>query len=42
MPASTARVVTERPAEYAKQLCAHFADAGQRHGSQEFDAAGGG
>jgi hypothetical protein len=37
MPASTARVATERPATYLKQLCAHFADASQRHSAQEFE-----
>jgi hypothetical protein len=37
MLASTARVTTERPTTYLKQLCQHFADAGQRHSGQEFE-----
>jgi hypothetical protein len=37
MPASTAHVVTERPALYLKQLCEHFADQTQRHSPQEFE-----
>jgi hypothetical protein len=37
MPASTARVATERPTTYLKQLCEHFADERQRHSAQEFE-----
>jgi hypothetical protein len=37
MLASTARVATERPTLYLKQLCEHFADDGQRHSAQEFE-----
>jgi hypothetical protein len=36
---STARVVTRHPAAYLRQLCEHFADTDQRHGSQEFEVA---
>jgi hypothetical protein len=39
MLARTARVATERPTTYLKQLCEHFADVGQRHGAQEFEVA---
>jgi len=39
MLASTARVATERPTTYLKQLCEHFADASQRHSVQEFDVS---
>jgi hypothetical protein len=39
IPVSTARVATERPALYLRQLCQHFADARERHGAQEFDVA---
>jgi hypothetical protein len=35
--ASTARVVTERPTTYLRQLCEHFADERQRHSAQEFE-----
>ena len=34
---STARVATDRPASYLKQLCEHFADPAHRHRGQEFD-----
>jgi hypothetical protein len=37
MPSSTARMATERAGEYLRQLCEHFADAGQRHSPQEFE-----
>jgi hypothetical protein len=37
MLTSTARMATERPATYLKQLCEHFADAGRRHSAQEFE-----
>jgi hypothetical protein len=37
MPASTARVATERPTTYLKELCEHFADERQRHSAQEFE-----
>jgi hypothetical protein len=37
MLASTARVATERPTTYLKQLCEHFADESQRHSAQEFE-----
>jgi uncharacterized protein len=37
MLASTARVATERPTLYLRQLCEHFADARQRHSAQEFE-----
>jgi hypothetical protein len=37
MVASSARVATERPTRYLKQLCEHFADSGRRHSGQEFD-----
>jgi hypothetical protein len=37
MPASTARVATERPTLYLSQLCEHFADESQRHSAQEFE-----
>mgnify|MGYP006162901057 CR=1 FL=1 len=37
MVASTARVATERPTLYLKQLCEHFADESQRHSAQEFE-----
>jgi hypothetical protein len=37
MLASTARVATERPTTYLKQLCEHFADERQRHRAQEFE-----
>jgi uncharacterized protein len=36
MPASSARVATERPRLYLKQLCQHFAVASQRHSAQAF------
>ena len=36
MHAGTARVATERPTTYLKQLCEHFADQTQRHSTQEF------
>jgi hypothetical protein len=39
MPASTARVATERPTLYLKQVCEHFADARQRHSAQEFEVS---
>jgi uncharacterized protein len=39
MRASTARVATERPTTYLKQLCEHFADASQRHSAQEFEVS---
>jgi hypothetical protein len=39
MLASTARVTTERPTTYLTQVCQHFADAGQRHSTQEFEVA---
>jgi hypothetical protein len=39
MVASTARVATERPTLYLKQLCEHFADERQRHSAQEFEVA---
>jgi hypothetical protein len=35
--ASTARVATERPTTYLRQLCEHFADERQRHSAQEFE-----
>jgi uncharacterized protein len=35
--ASTARVATERPTTYLKQLCEHFADERQRHSEQAFE-----
>jgi hypothetical protein len=38
MVASTARVATERPTLYLRQLCEHFADERQRHSAQEFEA----
>jgi hypothetical protein len=37
MVTSSARVATERPSFYLRQLCEHFADAAQRHSAQEFD-----
>jgi hypothetical protein len=37
MLASTARVATQRPTHYLKQICAHFADERQRHSAQEFE-----
>jgi hypothetical protein len=37
MLASTARVATERPSPYLKQLCEHFANETQRHSAQEFE-----
>ena len=37
MPAGTARVATEHPTLYLRQLCEHFADQSQRHSGQEFD-----
>jgi hypothetical protein len=37
MLASTARVATERPTLYLRQLCEHFADERQRHSAQEFE-----
>ena len=39
MVASSARVATERPGHYLKQLCEHFADPKHRHGSQEFEVS---
>jgi uncharacterized protein len=39
MPTSTARVATERPTLYLKQLCEHFADEHQRHSAQEFEVS---
>ena len=39
MLASIARVATERPRLYLRQLCEHFADQGQRHSSREFDVS---
>jgi hypothetical protein len=39
MVASSARVATERPTLYLKQLCEHFADESQRHSAQEFDVS---
>jgi hypothetical protein len=39
MLASTARVATERSMTYLRQLCEHFADASQRHSTQEFDVS---
>jgi hypothetical protein len=38
MLASTARVATERPTLYLRQLCEHFANERQRHSAQEFEA----
>jgi hypothetical protein len=37
MVASTARIATERPTLYLRQLCDHFADERQRHSAQEFE-----
>jgi uncharacterized protein len=37
MIASTARVATDRPSGYLKQLCEHFANPSQRHSGQEFE-----
>jgi hypothetical protein len=37
MPASTARVATERPALYLERLCQHFSHEGPRHSGQEID-----
>jgi hypothetical protein len=37
MLASTARVATERPTIYLKELCEHFADERQRHSAQGFE-----
>jgi len=37
MLGSTARVATERPTTYLKQLCEHFADGTRRHSAQEFE-----
>jgi hypothetical protein len=34
---STARVATERPTTYLRQLCEHFADPAHRHSGQEFE-----
>ena len=34
---STARIATERPTPYLRQLCEHFADGSQRHSAQEFE-----
>jgi hypothetical protein len=39
MPASTARVATEHPTTYLKEVCEHFADARQRHSAQEFEVS---
>jgi len=39
MVASTARVATERPTLYLKQLCEHFADEGRRHSGQEVEVS---
>jgi hypothetical protein len=39
MIASRARVATERPELYLKQLCEHFADETQRHSAQEFEVS---
>jgi hypothetical protein len=37
MVASTARVATQRPTLYLKQICEHFADESRRHSAQEFE-----
>jgi hypothetical protein len=37
MVTSSARVATERPTVYLKQLCEHFADERRRHSTQEFE-----
>jgi hypothetical protein len=39
MPASSARVATDRPEVHLKQLCDHFADPGRRHSPQEFEVS---
>jgi hypothetical protein len=39
MVASSARVATERPTLYLRQLCEHFAHTDQRHSDQEFNVA---
>jgi hypothetical protein len=39
MPASTARVATEHPTTYLKEVCEHFADERQRHSAQEFEVS---
>jgi len=39
MLASTARVATNRPTLYLKQLCEHFADETERHSAQEFEVS---
>jgi len=37
MTVSIARVATERPSRYLRQLCEHFADPAHRHNKQEFE-----
>jgi hypothetical protein len=37
MVASAARVTSERPTLYLRQLCEHFADESRRHSAQEFE-----
>jgi uncharacterized protein len=39
MSSSNARVATERPALYLRELCEHFADPRHRHSGQEFEVA---